>query len=54
MLRDRARRQKGKTAEQNKRVADTLNYIALGRSLGSIAYNQYMSGGSKELAQRLA
>ena len=43
-----------KTAELNKRVADTLNYIALGRSLGSIAYNQYLSGGNKELAQRLA
>ena len=43
-----------KTAEQNKRVADTLNYIALGRSLGSMAYNQYLSGDNKELAQRLA
>lgn len=43
-----------KTAEQNKRVADTLSYIALGRSLGSMAYNQHMSGGSKELAKRLA
>jgi len=43
-----------KTAEQNKRVADTLSYIALGRSLASIAYNQYQSGGNKELAERLA
>lgn len=43
-----------KTAELNKRVADTLNYITLGRSLGSMAYNQYLSGDNKELAQRLA
>jgi hypothetical protein len=43
-----------KTAEFNKRVADTLNYIALGRSLASIAYNQYLSGNNKELAKRLA
>ena len=43
-----------KTAEQNKRVADTLSYIALGRSLASMAYNQHLSGGNKELAKRLA
>lgn len=43
-----------KTAEQNKRVADTLSYIALGRSLASMAYNQHQSGGNKELAKRLA
>ena len=43
-----------KTAETNKRVADTLSYIALGRSLGSMAYNQHLSGGNKELAKRLA
>lgn len=43
-----------KTAELNKRVADTLSYIALGRSLASIAYNQYLSGDNKELAKRLA
>ncbi len=43
-----------KTAELNKRVADTLSYIALGRSLASMASNQYQSGGNKELAKRLA
>lgn len=43
-----------KTAEYNKRVTDTLSYIALGRSLGSIAYNHSLSDGNDELAQRLA
>ena len=42
-----------KTAELNKRVADTLSYIALGRSLASMGSNQYQSGGNKELAKRL-
>ena len=43
-----------KTAELNKRIADTLSYIALGRSLASMGFNQYQSGGNKELAKRLA
>lgn len=40
-------------AEFSKRVADTLSYIALGRSLGSVAIAEEMSGNS-ELATLLA
>ena len=40
-------------AEFSKRVADTLSYIALGRSLGSVAMAEEMSGNS-ELATLLA
>ena len=40
-------------AEFSKRVADTLSYIALGRSLGSVAMAEVMSGNS-ELATLLA
>ena len=39
-------------AEFSKRVADTLSYIALARSLGSLAIAQYRSG-NKELANLL-
>lgn len=35
-------------------LAQRLSYLALGRSLGAMAYNQHQSGGNKELAARLA
>lgn len=40
-------------AEFSKRVADTLSYIALGRSLGSISTIQYQAG-NKEIANLLS
>ena len=40
-------------AEFSKRVADTLSYIALGRSLGSISTIQYQTG-NKEIANLLS
>lgn len=40
-------------AEISKRVADTLSYIALGRSLGSISTIQYQAG-NKEIANLLS
>lgn len=40
-------------AEFSKRVADTLSYIALGRSLGSISTIQYQAG-NKEIATLLS
>ena len=40
-------------AELSKRVADTLSYIALGRSLGSLALTQYRTGNS-EIADLLS
>ena len=38
-------------AEERKRVADTLSYIALGRSLGSMASNQHEAGNRQTAAQ---
>lgn len=40
-------------AEFSKRVADTLSYIALGRSLGSLSMTQYQTG-NQELANMLS
>ena len=40
-------------AEFSKRVADTLSYVALGRSLGSISTIQYQAG-NKEIANLLS
>ena len=40
-------------AEFSKRVADTLSYIALGRSLGSLSMTQYQTG-NDELANMLS
>ncbi len=40
-------------AETSKRIADTLSYINLGRSLGTLALNQYNLG-NKELATMLS
>ena len=40
-------------AEQSKRVADTLSYLSLARSLGNTAINQYRSG-NNEIADLLA
>jgi hypothetical protein len=40
-------------AELSKRVADTLSYVALGRSLGSLAITQYRVG-NKDLATLLS
>lgn len=40
-------------AEHSKRIADTLSYVALGRSLGSLSINQRKSG-NKELSDLLA
>lgn len=40
-------------AEYSKQVADTLSYLALGRSLGSLATNQFQSG-NKDLANLLS
>ena len=39
-------------AEMSKRTADTLSYIALGRSLGSLSTTQYQSG-NREMASLL-
>lgn len=40
-------------AENSKRIADTLSYIALGRSLGSLSINQ-RAAGNRELSDLLA
>ena len=40
-------------AEFSKRIADTLSYIALGRSLGSLSITQYQTG-NHELANMLS
>lgn len=47
-----AEHQRGQ-AEMAKRVADTLNYITLGRSLGSLAIKHYRAG-NQELAKMLS
>lgn len=45
--------EKQQQAEYSKKVADTLAFLALGRSLGSLSGTQYLSG-NKELAALLA
>lgn len=42
--------QQRRAAERSKRVADTLSYIALGRSLGSLATTRYQAGHKQEAA----
>lgn len=45
--------EKQQQAEHSKKIADTLAFLALGRSLGSLSGTQYLSG-NKELAALLA